>query len=156
MQKLHEETSASYGSNTLFVESDESINIFNTINTDAGCSDTPSAFTSAFDENAELEKKPKGKKKPKKPDIKDSKLAEILAESQKNNLAFDEISSDWYRSEKGLWKPISSTRALKLIDKELHERMPQGFCMSKLKSIEGFYGFIWPWTSGRQIAICCR
>jgi putative DNA primase/helicase len=140
--------------NNTFTEDEESIDIFDTIDIGAASSGSASTSDSTFDtENAE-EKDQTEQKKEKKPPIKDSKLARSLANSKDKTLVFDEVSLDWYRCESGLWKPISSTRALKLIDVALHGRLSDGFAMSKLKSIEAFlrlYLAIDKWQTDRDL-----
>jgi D5 N terminal like len=81
----------------------------------------------------ETEKKPKTKGK-----VADSILAKTLSVTLSETLAYDETSGEWCRYGKGLWQPKTITRALKDINKILHQHIPDGFSLSKLKSIEGF------------------
>jgi len=71
-------------------------------------------------------------------DLKDSVLSEVIAKLLVDTLAFDEVTSDWYRCSNGIWKTLSKTRALKLINQKLSESLPDGYCLSKLSAIESF------------------
>jgi len=144
--------------NTIFVESNENFNICNTINTGAASSGSASTLTSTLKHNSvdNLQKNP-GKKKSKKSvsdALKDSKLAEIIAGSLSDTLVFDEVSLDWYMAKKGLWQQATMTSGLKLINNALRNKLPDGFSMSKLKSMEAFlriYLSLSRWQTSRHL-----
>lgn len=71
-------------------------------------------------------------------ELKDSLLAAMLAKNLKDVIAFDEVAAEWYRCSNGIWKPISKIRATKIINKNLHGLLLEGFAMSKLNAVEGF------------------
>ena len=144
--------------NTIFVESNENFNICNTIDTGAASSGSASTLTSTLKHNSvdNLQKNP-GKKKSKKSvsdALKDSKLAEIIAGSLSDTLVFDEVSLDWYMAKKGLWQQATMTSGLKLINNALRNKLPDGFSMSKLKSMEAFlriYLSLSRWQTSRHL-----
>lgn len=78
------------------------------------------------------------KKKTKRDHLTDSKLARNMADLLQDFLCFDEISLDWCAYVGGIWGEISKTRALKIIDQQLHQYLPDGFSMAKLNGIEAF------------------
>lgn len=112
-------------------ESNESINITDTINTVAGCSGSASALHSTSGtSNAEG-----GSNSAK---LNDSLIGRNLSESLQLSLAFDEATSDWFGCTDGIWGAISKVRATATINRSLHILFPQGFSLSKLNAIEGF------------------
>jgi putative DNA primase/helicase len=86
--------------------------------------------------------------------LKESLLAEALAADLEDRLIYDEASGDWYRCVNGIWAPISKTRALKIINKQLHAHLPAGFSMSKLNAVESFlrlYLALEKWETNRNL-----
>jgi putative DNA primase/helicase len=71
-------------------------------------------------------------------DLKDSLLAQEVATEMQGTIALDETTGDWFQCQNGIWKPITKIRATKLINKNLHGFLPDGFAMAKLNAIEGF------------------
>lgn len=71
-------------------------------------------------------------------DLKDSLLAQILAQRLADDLTFDEVTAEWFVSRSGIWQPATKTRAARIIADALHELLPDGYSMAKLNSIEGF------------------
>jgi putative DNA primase/helicase len=108
-------------------ESFKSFSTISTISTGAGSSGIESALDSASD-----------RKSADTASLKDSLLAQFLADSLKNILALDEVSGDWYECGEGIWHQITKVRATKIINTVLHRVLPNGFSMSKLSAIEGF------------------
>ena len=68
---------------------------------------------------------------------KDSIIAKKLARKIHTELAFDEIAVKWYSSFDNFWQEISDTQALKVVDNILSQAFPEGFSITKLRSIEG-------------------
>jgi len=110
-----------------FLERYETFSTIDIINTDAGLLQHSTITEPSFSEKNAEAKNPK-----------DSKLAESLADDLSDILAFDEVALDWYFCNVGIWRPISKTRALKIINRKLHDVLPSGFSLSKLSGIEAF------------------
>jgi len=109
------------------VESNKSINTIDTINTFNALGADVSTLPSTLDPKSDDPGK-----------LKDSLLSEAIADDLADTLVFDEVSLDWFQCKKGIWQPVSKTRSLKLINRKLHQVLPNGFSLSKLSSIEAF------------------
>lgn len=114
-----------------------------TISTGAGSSDTASTLEATFDE-----------KNVDGAGVKDSILSKQVAAHLRAELALDEITGDWFRCVKGIWKPITKIRATKTINSTLHKFLIKGFSMSKLNAVEGFlklYLAVDAWESDKAL-----
>jgi len=110
-----------------FLESNKSIGTTVTIGTGAACSGSPSSLEPSLTSKSDDAKSKK-----------DSLLSEAIADDLVDSLVFDVVSLDWFQCKKGIWEPISKIRGLKLINRKLHQVLPDGFSLSKLSSIEAF------------------
>ncbi len=110
-----------------FLESNKSIGTTVTIVTGAASSGSPSSLEPSLPQKSDDTKS-----------LKDSLLAEAIADDLADSLVFDDVSLDWFQCKKGIWQPISKTRALRLINRKLHQVLTEGFSLSKLSSIEAF------------------
>lgn len=84
----------------------------------------------------------------------ESKLAKGIADALKNSLCFDEVGADWYSQSNGLWKVISEKRALKIIQRVLDAKIPNGYGISKLNNIKTFltiYLLLDKWAGNRHL-----
>lgn len=84
----------------------------------------------------------------------ESKLAERIADTLRNYLAFDEVANEWFMAKHGLWKPISERRAMNVILRALSLQMPQGFSAAKLNNIKTFlaiYLLLEAWEQRRHL-----
>ena len=85
---------------------------------------------------------------------KESKLAMHIASALVDSLCYDEIGSDWFSQNKGLWSVTTEKKALKIIMRVLDAKMPNGYAISKLNNIKSFlmiYLLLSKWASNRNL-----
>jgi len=90
----------------------------------------------------------------KKNTLKESKIAEEIAKTIENKLAYDEVQGEWYLYKKNIWKEITDKTARRIINKKLSERFNQGFTLSFLRNMEGFmqmYLYADEWQTNKSL-----
>jgi putative DNA primase/helicase len=144
----------------MLLESVKKVVIADTISTDASSRDVQSSLKSSPNPNKAKSdglEPPKNQKNDEKPpkevSLPDSILAEKIAETLKDFLIFDDVSTEWFCCCDGLWRPTTQTRAWKKIEETLHIFSPSGFSSYKLKCVESMlrlYLNLTEWQSNRR------